>query len=167
MTEAARHLFRGEVQLAGWRESHTSGAMVTLWLEDPADLDAFRKLPVRKGSIPGQRLAMSVNKIQAPVEGGEESKPAAVKADVQAEGGEPLKGGPLSRLAAALCSNPKFQLFVFKTFGEDVKTENECADFLRKTCGVSSRAELDHNENAARTFHERFRKPFLNFNEKN
>lgn len=48
--------FEGEVMLAGWQESHTSGVKVTFWLPDPEDLDAFRGMTVKKGNIAGQRL---------------------------------------------------------------------------------------------------------------
>ena len=45
-------LFSDEVQLAGWSDSHTSGAKVTFWLSDPSQLDAFRGMTERKGILP-------------------------------------------------------------------------------------------------------------------
>lgn len=49
--------FQGEVQLAGWKETHTSGVTVTFWLQNPEELDAFRALTVRKGNTAGHRFA--------------------------------------------------------------------------------------------------------------
>lgn len=49
--------FSGEVQLAGWRETHKSGAVVSFFLSDPEDLEKFRGLTVAKGKTAGQRFA--------------------------------------------------------------------------------------------------------------
>lgn len=148
-----RAFFKGEMQLVGWRESHNGGAVVNFRLVDPASLDAFRKLTVGKGKLPGQSLVASMM-VKDAGGGSGTGDPARVK------------GGQLSRLAGILCAQPRFHSFVMEEFGEDVRAENECTDFLRKTCGVTSRAELDHNSDAARVFHERFRRPFAEFNEK-
>lgn len=49
--------FQGEVQLAGWRESHNSGATVTFWLPSSDDLNPFRGLTAKKGNTAGHRFA--------------------------------------------------------------------------------------------------------------
>lgn len=49
--------FSGEVMLASWKETHTGGAVVSFFLPNPADLDVFRGMTVRKGGTAGQRLA--------------------------------------------------------------------------------------------------------------
>jgi len=49
--------FQGEVQLAGWRESHNSGATVTFWLPCSDDLGPFRGLTAKKGGLAGHRFA--------------------------------------------------------------------------------------------------------------
>lgn len=77
--------------LAGWKESHNSGATVTFWLADPASLDAFRGLTARKGNTAGQRLAMVLVEIsdqETPVPQPEKPK-------------EPI--GELCRLAVMWC----------------------------------------------------------------
>ena len=76
------------------------------------------------------------------------------------------KGGPLSRLAAMLGANPAFPQFVLSTFGEDAKTPDDCATVIRYVCRISSRAELDHNKHAEVLFHEKIRKPFIEFYER-
>ncbi|CAB3972268.1 MULTISPECIES: hypothetical protein [Burkholderia] len=55
--------FHGEMQLAGWSETHTGGCKVTFWLHDPADLEAFRTLTVRKGNQAGHRFMVAMVEI--------------------------------------------------------------------------------------------------------
>lgn len=192
------HLFNGEVQLAGWIESHTAGAKVTFWLSDPSDLDAFRTTTTRKGNISGQRLAMALVEIDdsdggcadAIIEdeedghvcnddiafildaitigdGGEYGTPAPrapidAVAEINDKDHHP-KGGKLSILAAMFGNQPDFHRFVLNQFGEDVQTSAEAAAFIRHVCGVKSRAEIDHDKKAEKLFHEKIRKPYLDF----
>ncbi len=81
---------------------------------------------------------------------------APIKANAKAE--PELKGGELARLAGILCNDPEFQAFL------SVSGEEAAADAIRKLCGVTSRAELDHNEAAAAIFHAEIRKPWLERN---
>lgn len=64
------------------------------------------------------------------------------------------KGGTLSRTAARLCQQPAFQAFC------RARNEQEAAEYIRRTCGIQSRAQLDHDPKAARLFHDQVRKPF-------
>jgi hypothetical protein len=64
------------------------------------------------------------------------------------------KGGPLARLAGQLCNNPEFIAFA------NVSTSEEAAESIRIHCNIDSRAQLDHDAEAAKTFHELFRIPF-------
>jgi hypothetical protein len=59
---------------------------------------------------------------------------------------EPLKGGPIAKKAGILCAKPLFWTFL------KVRTEEAATNVLRRECGVQSRAELDHNEAAAKAF---------------
>ena len=64
------------------------------------------------------------------------------------------KGGELSKLAGMWCTNPKFWVFL-NTHRDDVdgiSNKEDAADYIRKYCGVSSRAEIDHVELAKRKF---------------
>lgn len=54
----------------------------------------------------------------------------------------------LARTAAILCGNPRFQAHI------GVTNTESAASYVRRTCGVSSRRELDRDEQAARRFHE-------------
>lgn len=66
------------------------------------------------------------------------------------------KGGELSKLAGRLCNNPEFWLFLDFLFPDDlevVESKDMAANSIRRNCGVESRAEIDHNEKAAKKFH--------------
>lgn len=67
--------FSGEVMLAGWKETHTGGAVVSFFLPDPADLDVFRGLTVRKGGTAGHRFMAVLVEIQ------DDEKPAQTEDD--------------------------------------------------------------------------------------
>ncbi|MNW17753.1 hypothetical protein D3C71_2170540 [compost metagenome] len=53
-----------------------------------------------------------------------------------------------------LCKNPDFLAFC------SARSADEAADYIRRVCHVESRAQLDHNPQAANLFHELVRKPF-------
>ena len=67
------------------------------------------------------------------------------------------RGGFLARNAALLCQDSSFRLYLDRRraakFGLDIPdgthTEDDARDFLLQACGISSRAELDHNPQAA------------------
>jgi len=70
---------------------------------------------------------------------------------------EKPKGGPLAKLAGIWCGNPAFWQWC------GASDANEAAAFVKNTCQVSSRAELDHDPAAAALFLERIRKPFMQY----
>lgn len=132
--------FQGEVMLAGWSQTHNGGAKVTFWLADDTDLEAFKAMTVAKGKTAGQRLALVA------VEIGDDEQPKA-----QPE----QKGGELAKLAAMFCQQPEFWEFCGQS------NAAEAAAWIRVVCHVPSRADLDHNPAAAKLFHDRVRKPYL------
>lgn len=74
------------------------------------------------------------------------------------------KGAALARVAGQLCTSTRFQQWVIARAGAvptGVTSQEHAADYIRKACGISSRRELDHDAGAAVRFHERIRKPFL------
>ncbi|RSF08825.1 hypothetical protein [Achromobacter aegrifaciens] len=74
------------------------------------------------------------------------------------------KGAALSRTAAMMCNGASFQWWVVSRIGaapEGVSPSQHAARYVRDMCGITSRAELDHNAMAAALFHEGVRKPFL------
>jgi len=138
--------FTGEIQLAGWSESHTSGCKVTFWLSSPDELEAFRALTVRKGNTAGHRFMAAL------VEIGDDEQPV-----------DKPKGGDLARMAGTFCADPKFWLWIATVSAERVANEKEAAKWARSICGVGSRADLDHDEAAANYFHQAIRRPYLDF----
>lgn len=69
------------------------------------------------------------------------------------------KGRQQARRAAMLCQNPRFGLYLdhrrrqanaleYRDLPDGTHTPADSADWLRKACGIESRAELDHNEDA-------------------
>ena len=72
---------------------------------------------------------------------------------------EEVKGGLQSRRAAMLCQNPRFCLYLDQRrrqkYGlapnglpDGTHTSEDAADFIRQSCNVESRAEIDHNDAA-------------------
>lgn len=74
------------------------------------------------------------------------------------------KGAALSRTAAMMCNGAKFQRWVESRIGaapEGVSAQQHAAQYVRDVCGITSRAELDHNADAAALFHTAIRIPFV------
>ena len=68
---------------------------------------------------------------------------------------EKPKGGSLSKSAARICEQPAFHAFVRTQLQADgtvwsieLTNEEVCAQYMRDYCGIQSRAELDHNQEA-------------------
>jgi hypothetical protein len=143
--------FHGEVQLAGWSETHTGGCKVTFWLQSSEELDAFRALTVRKGNTAGHRFAAVL------VEIGEDEQPV-----VQPEPEKP-KGGALAKLAGMLCDDPNFWQFLTHHFSteEACESPDNAAEIIREVCEIPSRSELDWNTDAANRFQASIRRPWL------
>lgn len=65
-----------------------------------------------------------------------------------------------ARAAGILCRDPVFRLYLDRRararFGADVPdgthSEEDASDWIRKACGIDSRAELDTSPQAAATF---------------
>ncbi|QKS24208.1 MULTISPECIES: hypothetical protein [Halomonadaceae] len=73
--------------------------------------------------------------------------------------GNDQKGGQQARRAAMLCQNPRFWLYLDQRWRYNNALEHRefpdgtfkaagATRWLRKACGIQSRAELDHNDNA-------------------
>lgn len=133
--------FQGEVMLAGWSQTHNGGAKVTFWLSDEDDLDAFKTMTVSKGKTAGQRLAIVA------VEIGDDEQPKPQP--------EQAKGGELAKLAGMFCQSVHFWEFC------RCDDADEARDWILRVCGIQSRRDLDHNQTAAKLFHERIRKPYM------
>jgi len=121
----------------------------------------FRGLTVRKGNTAGQRFMAVL------VEVGDDERPkenptavavgtseASERVGAEASGLPTAgpKGGPLSQDAAMICATEEFQDFASQIAPGFELSEDGAARCVRSYCGVRSRAELDHNPNAASRF---------------
>jgi hypothetical protein len=156
--------FQGELQLASWSESANGGAKVVFWLADADDLDVFKAMTVRKGNRAGQRFAAVLVEIgdderpvepQGEVAAAADAQLARLAGDTTAKAD--LKGGALAKLAGRWCQSPEFREWA------DVADADEAAEYIRAMCGVESRAELDHNPEAAAAFHKYIRQPYADW----
>lgn len=141
---SVRTAFEGELMLAGWTESHHSGAKVSFWLPDAQSLDAFRHLTTRKGNTAGQRFMAVL------VEIGDGEQPVS-----DAAAPASTRSG-LSKSAGIISKSPDFQRFVAEVQGfqpdDPAQREEQAAGHMRQFCRVSSRRELDTSPTAAQLF---------------
>ncbi len=91
----------------------------------------------------------------APAEATDADSPS--EATQAPENPERPPGGPLARRAGILCEKREFTIWARRQawvlWNEQIPAHpNNAADFLRRVCGVSSRAELDHDPEAAAIF---------------
>jgi hypothetical protein len=138
--------FHGEMQLAGWSESHNSGCKVTFWLQSSEDLEAFRALTVRKGNTAGQRFMAAL------VEVGDDELPVQREPEP-----EKPKGGALAKLAGMWSNEQEFWNF------SDSGNAEEAAEWIREICLIDSRAELDNSLVAKQNFEKFVRGPYMKY----
>ena len=154
--------FSGEIQLAGWSESHNSGSKISFWLPETKDLDPFRTATIRKGNKAGQRFACVLVEI-----GDDEQliQPGAHEADLEQKNTSkpdnsaalsvvPPKGGELAKWAGILSNDPVFWEWLETLGYQYVTSEALAAQHIREWCDISSRAELDHNPESAKVFRQ-------------
>ena len=145
--------FSGEIQLAGWSESHTGGCKVTFWLQSTEDLEPFRALTVRKGNTAGHRF------IAALVEIGDDEQPVQPIPSNSTELEKP-KGGALAKLAGMWCNDPEFWAWLETDLDNACHSATGAAACLYAICGIESSAELDNDHVAAEKFHRLIRWPY-------
>ena len=71
--------------------------------------------------------------------------------------------GPLCRLAAIWCKDRDFLEWADWMAGGDIFTEEDAANWIRKTCEVESRRDLDNDQAAALRFQQFVREPFMDW----
>lgn len=108
--------FSGEVMLAGWKETHTGGAVVSFFLPDPDALDVFRGMTVRKSGVAGHRFACVL------VEIADDEKPATPPAP------EKREAKPFGKQASELY---RIGFFFNPRAMERVGTDQQYLDWLK------------------------------------
>lgn len=76
---------------------------------------------------------------------------------------EKPKGGELARLAGIWCADPKFWAWINSVSEGYVSNESDAAAWVRRTCDVESRAELDNDKPSADYFHQAIRRPYTEY----
>lgn len=147
--------FSGELQLAGWSESHTGGCKVTFWLSGPDELAAFRTLTVRKGNTAGQRFMAAL------VEVGDDELPVQTHINACDKALDQPKGGALAKLAGMWCADETFQSWLGVYYVAEGDTGGRAALRLYEVCDIQSRRQLDHDPEAAERFNARVRGPYM------
>lgn len=149
MNEKVPTAFEGEVMLAGWSDSHNGGAKVTFWLSDDEDLEAFRKMTVRKGKIAGQRLMCVLVEID------EQEQPV-------------VQRNNLSSQAHLMVTGPYYVQYCRATVpGAAAWTAERCKVYAKRGIQVDSLSELDTDPGAARRFRDFIQRPLAEWSEKN
>lgn len=146
-----------EAQLADYGETANGGPYVKFRLADSNELDPFRGQDRAAKNKAGKRYIMML------IEVADDEKP------IKQPKPEKEKGGPLSRRAAALCREEEFQLFVKASAPVMWRdAESNCVnpvmiarEYILHVCGIQSRAELDHNEAAAKLFDRSILSPYI------
>lgn len=135
------------------------GADVTFEVADPSFWNLLRSMPaIDDGSEPpGMYVVMA--------QIGEDGKPVNIAARARLERARLKskwkKGGPRSKHAARLCQDPDFAHYVMLKLKRQSISEEEVAEWVRKECGIDSRAQLDHDPQALERFEERVMSPYL------
>lgn len=126
-----------EAQLKDYGESANAGCWVSFRLPSPEDLEIYRGQD-RSGrnARTGKRYTLMLIEINDQEEH-VQSEPRAYK---------------LSQIAGAKCNDPNFRAWLKAEFGEPFPDAEAAAVFIRQTCGVGSRSELDTSEHAAKMF---------------
>lgn len=155
--------YSGECQFVTFADSSKGGPRITLRLHDRAELEPFI-------GMEGKRFAMVLVQI------GDDEQPVqqAAKADAVPKGGE------LAKLAGQWCSRSDFCDFIrpiyCRLMGGDGSSWGDvtpddfrngkhgyCRHAILVICDVDSRAELDHDYDAAAKFNDVIRRPFMSW----
>ena len=101
---------------------------------------------------PGTAMALAALKPEFQVN--DEAKPE--------ESGE-LKGGALARLAGMWCESPDFWAWLETDPQNAAKSSRGAAACVYAICDITSRVELDHDQQAAEKFQRLIRGPFIKY----
>lgn len=134
-----------EVWFLGWTVSNTGGAKIRFDLAGDEDFAFFRSLPAGDEASVWDMVLVELS---------DDDEVVDQKARERIES---LTGGPKSQKAGRMCADIQFQRFVAVRTGlakGALASADACADYIRRRCHISSRAQLDHEPDAW----ERFKK---------
>lgn len=152
--------FAGEMQLAGWSESHTGGCKVTFWLQSPEEMAAFRALTVRKGNTAGHRFMAALVEIGDDEQPIEPILPDSRELEIKTR----AHMGDACYRTVRWCQEPTFWAFLDTKYctgdGSGATNAKEAAWLVKEICEVESRKQLDTDNEANKTWHREIREPY-------
>jgi hypothetical protein len=166
---AAMIAYQGEMMLANWSETASAGRQVVFWLEEGADAETehpFKFFTRRIRGHAGTRFQAVLVEIDD--EGQPVPRGTGVRLDPPAESKPKLKGGAVSKNAGMLCKDEAFHRYLTELANSNLTDdqtfvevkEDGAADYVRRICGVESRAELDHSRKAQLAYENKVCNPF-------
>ena len=129
-----------------------------------ADFEDVKRVKTRKVwqlifEVPEERYDAAIEALGGSPQSGA-SRPVAIAllkpesvSETTAEQTRP-KGGPICKRAVLLCKNPEFRLWWMGFSGLRNDAERLTKERMYQVFGITSRAELDHNEEAADNFEQ-------------
>jgi hypothetical protein len=168
----------GEVQFVRWTDSSKGGPCVTFRLHDREELEAFI-------GMEGKRFMAALVGIAD-----DETPLEPVKSNLveshQVKTEDKPKGGALAKLAGQWCADPVFWEWLWasldassRAMSKSLKSEvtspspytssaraiseEWATSWVRHFCDIESRAELDHDPEAADKFHRLIREPYMQY----
>ena len=156
LAELAPYLtFYSEVQLADFGETAASGANIKFRIPDPLELEVFRGRNRVTKNKQGARYMLLLVELQD-----DDSLVDQDKAK-RLEDAHLQKGGALSKNAGMLCRNPEFIDYLQNRVDHSrVWNELSAKNYIYTTCGITSRAQLDHSRGAAQKYQSFVLSPF-------
>ncbi len=122
---------------------------------DEIIVDAAAPEPPPSGQKPGERAAQGSPADEQSGETGPASTQQTTVISPLKPGNNPepeRKGGAIARQAGIICNEKGFWTFLGLNFNAEISSAAEAANWLRAHCGVTSRADLDHDGDAQALF---------------
>jgi len=136
--------YQGELMLTGWSDTSTRGRTVTFQVPEDEPEHPFKSFVLRQGKRSGTRfMAVLVQVNDDESIGHQEEHP--------------------SQQAARLCKNPRFWHWASEHTFDTVASEDSARYFILSLCKISSRSELDNNQQARKVFDYQIVQPFKTY----
>lgn len=139
--------FKGEVQLAGWGETHNGGCKLAFWLPDSEALEPFRGATSRKGKIAGQRFM-------------------CVLVEIDDDESPKMQPKYFSSEAHLMVTGPYFVAYCRANVHTAASWDaDRCKRYAKWLCGLESLSELDSDPAKAKKFRALIQQPLAEWSE--
>ena len=149
--------YHSEVRFVRSAHSSKTGTTITLALPDSDELS-------KVAGFDGKRYMLALVEIGDDEQPVQQPSPPEVgytppTPDVPAK----PKGGALAKLAGRWCQDPMFWAWLETDPLNAARSTTGAAACVYALCEIGSRADLDHNQEAAEKFHRLIRGPFIKY----